>query len=132
MGNGLKKINGKKFDLIICNPPYIPRPHSIDDNPYEGIELLDHLMHEGQKYLSPDGIFITNISSLCWKTVLSKKPKMKMQILGKMKVPLKVNNVLNNKQWIGYLENHGLKKKLNRGYEYWQDIIIVMFTNNQS
>ncbi|USN54471.1 MAG: methyltransferase [Candidatus Peribacteria bacterium] len=23
------------YDLVISNPPYVPRPQSIDDNPYE-------------------------------------------------------------------------------------------------
>src|SRR3989344_4411243 len=94
-GDGLNKVKGSKFDILMCNPPYVPRPNSIDDNPYEGIGLLNHLIHEGQNYLNKDGIIITNISSLCWDIVLRKKPKMKMAILEKMKVPLKVNNILN-------------------------------------
>lgn len=26
---------GKKWDLLACNPPYIPRPNSIENNAYE-------------------------------------------------------------------------------------------------
>ncbi len=129
VGNGMELIQNKKFDLMICNPPYVPRPNSIDDNPYEGIGLLNHLVHEGQKYLNKKGIIVTNISSLCWNIVMSKKPSMKMSILGKMKVPLKVNNILNNKNWLAYLRRHGLKKKMQKGYEYWQDIVIVKLEN---
>ncbi|VVB77989.1 Release factor glutamine methyltransferase [uncultured archaeon] len=129
VGDGIKKLNGQKFDLIICNPPYVPRPKSIDDNPYEGIGLLNHIVHEGGKYLSPGGVIITNVSSLCWDMVLSKKPKMKMKLLAKMKVPLKVNNILNDEKWINYLRDKGLKKQYKRGYEYWQEINIIALEN---
>jgi SAM-dependent methyltransferase len=128
-GDGIKKIQGQKFDLIICNPPYVPRPKSIDDNPYEGIGLLNHIVHEGQKYLNPNGVIITNVSSLCWNTVFNKKPKMKIKLLKKMKVPLKVNNILNDKKWINYLRNKGLKKQYKKGYEYWQEINIIALEN---
>lgn len=128
-GDGIKKMNGDKFDLIICNPPYIPRPRSIDDNPYEGVGLLYDLVHNGQNYLNEGGMFVTNISSLCWGIIFNKKPKMKMTFLEKMRVPLKVNNVLNNKSWLKYLEKKGMKKKLKEGYGYWQDLYIVLFEN---
>jgi hypothetical protein len=128
-GDGIEKLKSDKYDLIICNPPYIPRPGSIDDNPYEGVGLLYDLVHNGQSYLSNKGVFVTNISSLCWDIIFSKKPRMKMKILDKMRVPLKVNNVLNNKSWIKYLEKRGLKRKLENGYEYWQTLYIVMFEN---
>jgi SAM-dependent methyltransferase len=129
-GDGIRKIQGQKFDLIICNPPYVPRPKSIDDNPYEGIGLLNYLVHEGQKYLNPGGVIITNVSSLCWDMVFNKKPKMKFKLLEKMKVPLKVNNILNDKKWINYLRNKGLKKQYKRGYEYWQEINIIALENS--
>lgn len=127
LGDAIKKIKGKKFDLIICNPPYVPREGSIDDNPYEGINLLRHLVHEGQKYLNENGILLINVSSLGWDLIFNEKPKMKMKILEKMKVPLKVNNIMNNKKWIAYLEKHGLEKNFHEGYEYWQELNIIEF-----
>ncbi len=128
-GDGMEKIKGEKFDLLICNPPYIPRSSSIDDNPYEGVDLLNHLIHRGEQYLNPGGVIILNVSSLCKDIVLKKKPAMKMEVLGKMKVPLKVNNVLNNKAWLNYLTKHGLKKNSKNGYEYWQELFIVKLEN---
>jgi hypothetical protein len=129
MGDGLKKIKGKKFDLLICNPPYVPRKKSIDDNPYEGTGLLYHLVHEGQKYLNKGGIILINISNLCWEDTFKEKPKMTMKILEKMKVPLKVNNIMNNPKWVKYLRTKGLKKKWKKGYEYWQELNIITLTN---
>jgi release factor glutamine methyltransferase len=128
-GDGLEKIRGTRYDLIICNPPYIPRPNSIDDNPYEGIELLNFLIHKAQDYLNPGGILVTNISSLCYNIVLKENPKLKLAILEKMHVPLKINNVLNNKEWLSFLETRGLAKESKEGYDYWQDIFIVMIEN---
>jgi len=127
IGDGIEKIKESKYDLIICNPPYIPRPRSIEDNPYEGVHLLHGLIHKSQDYLNDDGILITNVSSLCWDIMFKDKPKMKMTILEKLKVPLKVNNVMNNKAWLNYLLRRGsIKKKLHEGYEYWQELNIVI------
>ena len=42
-----------------------------------------------------------------------------------MEVPLKVYNVLNNKEWMDYLLERGLKKEHRDGYDYWQTIKIV-------
>lgn len=128
IGSGIEKIKDKKFDLMICNPPYVPRKKSIDDNPYEGIGLLNYLLHEGQDYLNSGGMIVTNISSLCWDLVLKIKPKMKMTVLEKMKVPLKVNNILNNPKWVDYLKTCGLQKG-NKDYLYWQTLYIVMLEN---
>jgi len=129
VGDGIKKIKNKKFDLVICNPPYVPRPKSIDENPYEGIKLLKHLVHQGQQYLNKGGILVTNVSSLCWNFIFDKKPTMKVKLLEKMKVPLKVNNILNNKKWVNYLKKTGLKKQYKQGYEYWQEINIIILKN---
>lgn len=129
VGDGIKKIKNSKFDLIICNPPYVPRPKAFGGSPYEGIDLLYMLVHQGQKYLNKKGILITNISSLCWDIILKEKPSMKFKILEKMKVPLKVNNILNNKEWLEYLKKRGLKKNYKNGYEYWHEIRVIMLTN---
>lgn len=126
-GDGLRKISGQKFDLLICNPPYVPRKGSIDDNPYEGISLLNHLLHYGQDYLNRGGILVTTISSLCEDLVLTDWPKMKMRTLREMRVPLKINNLYNNQEWKDFLlKERGLEYSPERGYNYWQIIKIVM------
>jgi len=126
-GDGIEYLKGKKFDLIVCNPPYIPRPKSIDDNPYEGVELLNYLIQESKNILSPGGKFITNLSSLSRGDVekVMDGSGSKMTELDEMRVPLKVMNVLNNPEWMEYLLSHGLQKELEDGYEYYQTITIV-------
>lgn len=130
-GNGFAKIKNQKFDLLLCNPPYVPRPGSIDDNPYEGVGLLNYLLHNAADHLNPAGVMVLNISSLCQQIVLRKKPLLPLQILTQMSVPLKVNNIMNNHSWLKYLTTKcGLKKHLKNGYEYWQTLFIVALRND--
>ena len=128
IGDGLKTIQGKKYDLIICNPPYIPRPGSIDDNPYEGIYLLYHLVHYGQDYLTDNGILMINTSSLSHARVFKKIPEMDASLIETMDVPLKVNNIMNDKEWLSYLiKESGLEERKESPYPYWHTIRIFNF-----
>jgi release factor glutamine methyltransferase len=123
IGDGIEYMKGKKFDVILCNPPYIPRPSSIDDNAYEGIGLLTYLLEQGKEHLNPGGVLITNISTLCQEQVDPLLPK-ESRIMDSLTVPLKVGNVRNNKEWREYLEKRGLKNRVINGYEYWHTIKI--------
>jgi release factor glutamine methyltransferase len=123
---------GDKYDLIICNPPYLPRPQSIDKNPYEGISLMREIILSGKNYLNKGGLIVINYSSLCEKEAKNfiKQSGFKSRILIKMKVPLKVLPVLNNKEWMRFLyKRAGLKKEPYRGYIYWQTLNIVELKN---
>lgn len=127
-GDGLKALEGRQFDLIVCNPPYIPRPGSIDDNAYEGVGLLAYFIQEGPRHLTPQGRIVTNISSVCESitTPLMKAARVQAQELDRMHVPLKVLNVLNNPSWMRFLlEDKGLRAELHDGYEYWHTIMIT-------
>jgi tRNA1(Val) A37 N6-methylase TrmN6 len=126
-GDGIEFIQGKKYDAIICNPPYIPRPKSIDDNPYEGVGLLGYLISHAPQLLTNNGVLITNISSLC-KGITKKminESNVEVKTLDSMEVPLKVYNVLNNKEWMDYLLERGLQKNRHDGYDYWHTIAIT-------
>lgn len=127
-GNAIEYLEENPgHDLVICNPPYIPRPKSIDDNPYEGVDLLVYLIKNAKNYLNPGGSLITNISSLC-ADIAQKgfaEAGSRFNHLDKMEVPLKVLNVLNNKEWMRYLRRKGLRKETRQGHDYWQTINIV-------
>ena len=58
-------LQGRRFDLVVTNPPYIPRPRSIADNAYEGVDLLAFLTHHGSDMLTKNGRIVTITSSLC-------------------------------------------------------------------
>ncbi|MFH1127257.1 MAG: class I SAM-dependent methyltransferase [archaeon] len=127
-GNGIDHIYGKMYDLIVCNPPYIPRPESIDDNAYEGLELLHYLIDNATEHLNEDGRLIVNISSMSKKQTyeLIKDSGVKAREIDAMCVPLKVYNVLNNQEWKDYLLDTGrLRKERRSGYDYWQRIAIT-------
>ncbi len=131
VGSGTEYMIDKKFDLIICNPPYIPRPISIDDNPYEGVGLMIDLIQNAKKYLNEGGKLIINISSLSEHLVNSatEKSELIMTELDRMTVPLKVFNVINNQYWMEYLLNHkGLQKEYKDGYDFWHTIRVVVFS----
>lgn len=88
--NGLE---GKKYDLIISNPPYVNQT-SVDSFPMEflkepsmalgsGEDGLDHtirIIHEAKQYLNDDGMLIVEIGHN--KEILLKKfPKLQFQWL---------------------------------------------------
>ena len=115
-------LDENQFDLVVCNPPYIPRPKAIEDNPYEGLELLIYLIQNLHKEA------ILNVSSLgedvinpiletCWA---------KIELLDEMEVPLKVGNVLNNKERLDYLiTEKWLQDNYHDGHQYWQKLKIL-------
>ena len=86
-------LKGKKYDLIISNPPYVNQT-SVDSFPMEflkepsmalgsGEDGLDHtikIIHEAKHYLNNDGILIVEIGHN--KEILLKKfPKLQFQWL---------------------------------------------------
>ena len=86
-------LKGKKYDLIISNPPYVNQT-SVDSFPMEflkepsmalgsGEDGLDHtirIIHEAKQYLNDDGILIVEIGHNK-EVLLNKFPKLKFQWL---------------------------------------------------
>ena len=126
--DAIKYLKGKKFDLIICNPPYILRPESIDDNAYEGVSMLAYLIKNTASLVNDGGRILTNISTLADSVInpLLEESGTIHKVLREKYVPLKVFNVLNNKKWMDYLlSEKGLKKDPHDGYDYWHTIKIT-------
>lgn len=124
VGDAVEFLEGKRYDLIFCNPPYIPRPKSIDDNPYEGVGLFTHLVAEADSLLTQEGKMMLNISSLSEPEFQAEidKSGMLCRRIAEMTVPLKVFNVLNNSKWMDFLMDRGLKPEMRNGYEFWHTI----------
>ncbi|MFC1495904.1 peptide chain release factor N(5)-glutamine methyltransferase [Candidatus Margulisiibacteriota bacterium] len=71
-GNLLEPLAGRKFDLIISNPPYIPskdietldsgvkewEPRKALDGGVDGLDYIRKLIQEGPEYLNPGGMLI--------------------------------------------------------------------------
>lgn len=127
-----RKLVGKKFDRAICSPPYVPRPKSIEDNPYEGVGLLHDVIVNGKRYVNDGGMIILTTSSLCERIKREAVKEAKengglasVEVIGRKHIPLKVNPILNNKEWMSYLLKTGLKKTPKNGYEFWHEISIL-------
>jgi len=126
IGNA-RQIIGGQFDLVIANPPYVPRPDSSDDNPYEGLMMYSHLFEYYDTLVAPAGKMLINISSLSEQEVHTwmKEQGLTADARLSLEVPLKVCNILNNPRWITYLKEHGMKEELRQGYPFWQRITIA-------
>lgn len=132
-GDGLEFLETARADLVLSNPPYIPRPRAIDDNPYEGVSLLVEMIEKADAYLNPGGSLILNLSSLCRSIAdeAIERAGLRAEVLDRMTVPLKVYNVLNNPVWLNYLvEEKGMAPNRRQGYDYWHDLEIVRLTRS--
>lgn len=120
------------FDLIVTNPPYIPRPNEGHDNPYEGLDVVHKLSREAKQLLNPGGQIIINLSSLAGNTPLEwfQEAGLAVEPLETLKVPLKVNPVTSgvlpeSQNWLAYLAEKGLideDEHEENGYRYWHTL----------
>lgn len=133
LGDAKEYMQSKKFDIIASNPPYIPRPQSIDDNPYEWLSLPIYLIQNIYKILTNNGKLFLNLSSLSFPIMdeFLNNPEIVVKKMDSMEVPLKVFNVLNNKEWLEYLiKEKGLKKEMRDGHEYRQTLHMYEIQKN--
>lgn len=127
-GDGVEFLESARADLVISNPPYIPRPGSIDDNPYEGVGLLVDMIERAHLFLNTGGLLLLNYSSLCEDIAQAaiERAGLRAQEVDRMSAPLKVYNVLNNAQWLDYLVTQkGMTPQRRQGYDYWHDIKVI-------
>jgi len=118
------------FDLVVCNPPYIPRPGERDDNPYEGLELIAKFAERGHELLADDGLLLLNISTLAGERPLEwfGEYGWDVQALDRMRVPLKVNAICSGvtpeaRAWYEYLSARGtIPREQECGYRLWHEL----------
>lgn len=126
-----RNLPEKKFDLVSVSPPYLPREDPIGYSHFEGVDLLYYMIAKGKRFLTNVGQLIITTSSLCEditkKAIDRAKNKglKSVEVIGEKHIPLKVLSVLNNKEWMAYLFNRGLKATNEHGYPYWHDVRIL-------
>jgi SAM-dependent methyltransferase len=121
-------LRQNQVDLLVCNPPYVPRPKSVADNAYEGVDLLAFFILRGAEFLRPGGRIVVNSSSVADRVLapLWEQSPLRCTELDRMDVPLKVLNILNNPEWMNYLTGqHGVRLGRQRGYDVWHTIKIL-------
>lgn len=120
----------RKFDLVVCNPPYIPNmPNTVKAKngaldylqAVSGTELMKYILTSTKKILKPGGKMFLMASSLSIDKTLSwiSNDYNVSQPLGKkgVEVLFDVESVLNNKDWLKFLQDkHGLKCR--KGFYY--------------
>jgi protein-L-isoaspartate O-methyltransferase len=123
-----------QYDLIVTNPPYVPRPGERHDNPYEGLDLIAKLAQEADTLLAPSGRILLNVSSVAGDGFKRWFRERGFALATKetLRVPLKVNAISSqispeSKRWIDYLLERGLLELdegggEHSGYSFWHTL----------
>ena len=75
--NLLEKIENKKYDLIISNPPYVsfeemqtlPREYAFEPSiafaggGKDGLEIVDRILAQAKNHLTPEGLLIVEVGN---------------------------------------------------------------------
>lgn len=124
----------RDYDLVICNPPYIPRPAAGRGNPYEGLFLYREIFDKAERMLGKGSLLYICFSSLSEDMALPLfRKKFFVKIVDAMRVPLKIPAVFSglspeSRAWVKYLERRGtvmIDKSERSGYRYWERIRIA-------
>ena len=141
------KINGNfdpeilpgKFDLIVCNPPYIPIPKShlsgvtYTENYFTavgGLEVIDKLLDSLDSILNKNGTLFLLISSVSYEYVMEKIDSDLFEISEPLenghKVLFDVEAVFNNQTWFDFLLESS--KLIKEGEFYYHTIHPLLIT----
>lgn len=87
------RLQNKKFDLIVFNPPYLPEDKGIKDKEIyggkKGYEIIANFLKNAKKYLKKDGRILLLFSSLTNKKQvdgLIEKNKLKFKLIDKKRI----------------------------------------------
>lgn len=123
-----------RYDLLISNPPYIPRPTERHDNPYEGLDLVEKISRLGGDHLAEGGKILLNISSLAGEKPVEwfERDGWRVELLDEMRVPLKVNPVTSglspeSAAWLAYLQQRGTLEDegVAADYRWWHRLRMI-------
>jgi release factor glutamine methyltransferase len=135
------ELLNRRFDLIVCNPPYIPLPpgRSYTESglpgylqAVSGLELLSTVVQHAQNLLSPSGRLLVMTSSLSEDTVLNSLPGgiRVTRPLGDIgyEVIFDVEAVLDRADWLTHLLNTG--NLVQRDHVYYHSLHPIWITED--
>jgi len=124
---------GTLFDLLCCNPPYLPRPVSnAQDNAvhFEGTELFTSLITNSHRYLAKGGRLLLNVSNLAIDALeeadrTARDNGIERKLLFTKRVPVKIYEFLTDDNWQNYLrENEQYERE---GGYVWQQLMFIEY-----
>jgi len=132
----------RRFDLVICNPPYVPLPPgrkygetALPDHlqAISGIELLTSVVQEAPDMLTPEGRLLLMTSSLSIDTALDSVPETCRAVrpLGESgyEVLFDVEAVLDREDWLSYLLQ--ARNLVERDRVYYHSLHPIWITKRQ-
>jgi NAD kinase/predicted RNA methylase len=128
-----------KVDLMLVNPPYLPKRKSLELNQYEGTGLIREIISNGLAHLTdnPKAAIVKNYSSLAKKdfeSYLKGRDDLVVEELESFTVPLKINWAQIDSEWMDYLLTEcGLEVRDDRvhSYRYWHTLNFVKITRKK-
>ncbi len=121
------------YDLVICNPPYIPRPGAGNTNPFEGLFLYQEILRTAKTLLHKKSSLFITFSSLSEESVRPFFEKLfTLHRINSLRVPLKIPPVFSglskeSRTWVSYLKRQGKLEvdiKEVSGHLYWERISV--------
>jgi hypothetical protein len=126
------------FQLIACNPPYVPRVRGeerLEDGSFEGVSLVLELLSSLDSALAAGGVCFLGLSSTSWthpevrQRMQSLIAQKRAVMLHEAAVPFKVADLLLNRPWLDQLvSDGGVFHQLGERYAYWHRIQIWRLT----
>ncbi len=117
------------FDLLICNPPYIPiAPHQNQDekDPYRGTGLIRELIHIGHSKAQRVIIPVSGMALADIRRYAEEAGKRLVFHSDGTEVPLKIEHV--DPAWVRWLVAQGglkIKDERRHLYRYWHTLYLV-------
>ncbi len=121
----------RKFDLVVCNPPYIPIPtqqrraHTEGSDFYQavgGTDLMRHVLQSTPQILTNEGQLLIMTSNLSRAEFVSSVPSaysIAKPVGNGISVVFDVEAVLNNADWLNFLINErGLTQEPDGTYSH--------------